>query len=141
MATTERISPSLPDSTRNPEPPQGDRSERHSHVSLIWQAAIDKYYEELRKGGVRGPNIDQDLRSVHSPDELLQQIQCLMPMDPETGSANWMGSLRFSRRLKPILLNLNDFAAVIASVLGTNSQVADVIWGSIRLIVKVESDL
>ena len=139
MATTERISPSLLDSTRNPEPPQDDYSEHHSHVSLIWQAAIDKYYEELRKGGVKGPNIDRELWSVHSPDDLFQQIQCLMPMDPETGSATWMGSLRFSRRLKPILLNLNDFAAIITSILGTNGQVTDVIWGSIRLIVKVES--
>ena len=99
-------------------------------------AAIDKYYEELRRGGVKGLNIDQDLWRVYSPDDLLQQIQNLTAVDPKTGSAKWVGSLR---RLKHILLKLNAFVAVIKQVLGMGSQVETVIWGSIRLIFKVGS--
>jgi hypothetical protein len=111
---------------------QGDR-DNSRHASPIWQAAIDKYYEKLRRGGVKGPTIDADLWSVHSPEELLQQIHDLAPADAHA-SANWM---RLLRRLEPILLNLNDFAAVITVALGMNGQVAAIIWGSIRLILKV----
>ncbi|KAA8650150.1 uncharacterized protein ATNIH1004_002831 [Aspergillus tanneri] len=109
---------------------RSSRNERY--VSPIWQAAIDKYFEELRKEGVKESAIDQDLWSIHSPNDLLQQIQDLAPMDTSL-SGSWMGSLR---RLEPILLSLNDFAAVITLALGMNGQVAAVIWGSIRLILK-----
>lgn len=104
------------------------------YISPIWQAAIDKYYEELRRGGVKGPTTDQDLWSVRTPDDLLQQIQDLAPIDSQS-SGSWVRSLR---RLEPIILNLNDFAAVITLALGMNGQVAAVIWGSIRLILKVD---
>lgn len=110
-----------------------EEASRECDASPIWQAAIDKYYEELRRGGVKGPSIDQDVWSVHSPDDLLQQIHDLVPADSPT-SGNWM---RHSRRLEPILLSLNDFAAVITLALGMNGQVAAVIWGSMRLILKV----
>ncbi|THC89935.1 hypothetical protein EYZ11_010600 [Aspergillus tanneri] len=85
---------------------RSSRNERY--VSPIWQAAIDKYFEELRKEGVKESAIDQDLWSIHSPNDLLQQIQDLAPMDTSL-SGSWMGSLR---RLEPILLSLNDFAAL-----------------------------
>lgn len=135
MAVTEQISSPV-DQTKPPQSPQDGHSERHFYVSPKWLAAIDKYYEELRRGGVKGLNIDQDLWSVYSPDNLLQQIQNLTAMDPETGSANWMGSLR---RLKHILINLNGFVAVIKQALGMNGQVEAVVWGSVRLIFKVGS--
>lgn len=121
-----KISSSLQDDHSN-----GRCNERHA--SPIWQAAIDKYYEELRQGGVKGSTIDEDLWSIHSSDELLQQIHGLAPADAHA-SGNWTRSLR---RLEPILLSLNDFAAVITLTLGMNGQVAAVIWGSMRLILKV----
>ena len=135
MTTTEQLSSSV-DQNKPPQSQQDGHSERHFYVSPKWLAAIDKYYEELRRGGVKGLNIDQDLWSVYSPDDLLQQIQNLTALDSETGSANWMGSLR---RLKHVLLNLNGFVAVIEEALGMDCQVGAVIWGSIRLIFKVGS--
>lgn len=91
--------------------------------------------KSLEEGGVKGPSIDQDVLSVHGPDDLLQQVHDLVPADSPT-FGNWTRNLR---RLQPILLSLNDFAAVItfASGMGVNSKVAAIIWGSIRLILKV----
>lgn len=107
--------------------------QKDHYRSPIWQAAIDRYYEELRKGGIRGPTIDHDVWSIHSPDDLLQQIHDIAPANSSVPS-QWAGNLR---RLEPILLSLNDFAAVITLALGMNGQVAAIIWGSMRLILKV----
>lgn len=112
---------------------QGD-ARKENYRSPIWQAAIDRYYEELRKGGVKGPTIDHDVWSIHSPDDLIQQINDFAPANSSV-SSQWVGTLR---RLEPILLSLNDFAAVITLALGMQGQVAAIIWGSIRLILKVE---
>ncbi|KAJ5706896.1 Tetratricopeptide-like helical [Penicillium malachiteum] len=103
-----------------------------SKASPIWQAAIDRYYDELRKGGVRAPAIDQDVWGIHSPDDLLKQIHDVAPAD-SNAAGTWK---RFLRRLEPILFNLNDFAAVLTLALGLNGQVAAIIWGSISLIMK-----
>lgn len=106
-----------------------------SNASPIWQAAIDRYYDELRKGGVRAPAIDQDVWGIHSPDDLLKQIHDVAPAD-----SNPVGTWkRFLRRLEPILFSLNDFAAVLTLALGLNGQVAAIIWGSISLIMKVRN--
>lgn len=106
-----------------------------SKASPIWQAAIDRYYDELKKGGVRAPAIDQDVWGIHSPDDLLKQIHDVAPADSHA-VGTWK---RFLRRLEPILFNLNDFAAVLTLALGLNGQVAAIIWGSISLIMKVRS--
>lgn len=90
------------------------------HTSPIWQAAIDGYYEELRKGGVRGPFIEHDIWGIHSPDDLLWQVQSIAPAGSQ-GFRNWKG---FLRRLEPILSSLNDFVAALTLPLGINSQVA-----------------
>src|SRR5437016_4002814 len=84
------------------------------HGSLIWQAAIDRYYEELRKGGIKGSSIDKDLWNIKTPNDLLGQIQALAPAEARV-SGTWTRQLR---RLEPVLLSLNDFAAVIACALG-----------------------
>lgn len=118
--------------SKAPSSLQGNYKDEH-HTRSIWQAAIDRYYAELRKGGVKGPAIDHDLWSIHSPDDLLQQINGLTPADSRT-AGSWIRSLG---RLKPILLSINDFVAVMTLSLGMNGQVAAVIWGSIRLIMKV----
>lgn len=119
-----------------PKTPHGIRGETQTenYRSPIWQAAIDRYYEELRKGGVKGPTIDHDVWSIHSPDDLIQQINDFAPAN-SSFSSQWVGTLR---RLEPILLSLNDFAAVITLALGMQGQVAAIIWGSMRLILKVE---
>lgn len=103
-----------------------------NHTSVIWQAAIDRYYAELRRGGVRGPVIDHDLWSIHSPGDLLKQIDSLAPPNSRT-AGSWTRSLR---RLE-VLLSINDFVAVFTLSLGVRGQVAAAIWGSIRLFMKV----
>jgi hypothetical protein len=101
--------------------------------SVIWQSAIQRYYDELKRGGIKGPVIDKDLWNIKSPMDLLEQVRNLEPLDSRTSRA-WLGSLR---RLEPILLSLNDFASVTAWALGMNGRVAAVVWGSIRLILNV----
>jgi len=96
--------------------------------SQIWQIAIQRYYEELRKGGYKGQAIDKDLWNIKNPVELLDQIKSL----PSSG--RWVDDLS---SLERILLSLSDFAAVTALALGMNGRVAALIWGSIRLLLKV----
>jgi hypothetical protein len=101
--------------------------------SVIWQNAIQRYYDELRRGGIKGPAIDKNLWNIKGPMELLEQVRNLEPPDSRA-SRTWLGSLR---RLEPILLGLNDFASVTAWALGMDGKVAAVVWGSIRLILNV----
>lgn len=109
-------------------PPKGLKED-----SQVWQNAIHKYYDELGKGGIKGPAIDKDLWNIKSPLDLLNQIRALEPADARA-SRVWLGGLR---RLETILLGLNDFAVVTAWALGMNGRVAAVVWGSIRLILSV----
>ena len=104
-----------------------------NHASRIWQNAIDRYYDELKKGGIKAPSIDKDLWNISSPEQLTQQVQSMVPTDAQL-SGTWANIMK---RLEPILLSLNDFAAVVAWALGMNGKVAAIIWGSIRLILKV----
>ena len=57
----------------------------------------------------------------------------MVPADAQL-AGTWVNIMK---RLEPILLSLNDFAAVVAWALGMNGKVAAIIWGSIRLILKV----
>jgi hypothetical protein len=107
--------------------------EPRSLTSPIWHAAIEKYYAELSKGGIKTSVIDKDLWNIRSPDDLLSQIEALVPAQA-IESKTWTKVLH---QLQPILLGLNDFTALIAWTLGMNGRVAAVIWGSIRLIIKV----
>ena len=114
--------------TRDEDPsalPSGD--------SPVWQAAVQKYYTQLAKGGIKGPAIDKDLWKIKSPTDLLEEIRALQPQTTGLPRA-WTGSLK---RLEPILLSLNDFVMVTAWALGMNGRVSAVIWGSIRLILNV----
>jgi hypothetical protein len=116
-----------------PITPERQNSLISKEESAIWQNAIQRYYDELRRGGIKGPAIDKDLWNIKSPMDLLEQVRNLEPPDSRT-SRTWLGSLR---RLEPILLGLNDFASVTAWALGMNGKVAAVVWGSIRLILNV----
>ncbi|KAH0545465.1 hypothetical protein FGG08_000466 [Glutinoglossum americanum] len=119
--------------TEPPAPPQGYPPQSSTKHSQIWQNAIQRYYDELGKGGIRGPAIEKDLWGIKSPVELLDQIKDLEPSDSRSSGA-WVGSLR---RLETVLLSLNDFAAVTAWALGMNGRVGAVVWGSIRLILNL----
>lgn len=112
--------------TRNAEEPQ-------SPTSTLWQAAIEKHYSELAKFGIKASVVDKDLWNTQSPDELIAQINAVGPV-PTMHSNTWTKALN---QLQPILLGFNDFATVTARVMGTNGKVAAMLWGSIRLIIKV----
>ena len=115
----------------NPDSPK----ESSSPTSSIWQAAIEKYYGELAKGGVKAAMIDKELWNIQSPDELIAQIEALTPVQ-NVKSNTW---IKYMAQLQPIILGINDFAALAALVFGMNGKVAAVLWGSIRLIIKVRS--
>ncbi|KAK7743150.1 hypothetical protein SLS53_004235 [Cytospora paraplurivora] len=99
--------------------------------SPIWQAALDRYFAELRRGGVKEALIEKDLWNVEDADDLLAQVSALAPT--ETASP-WTRSVA---QLKPILLGFSDFAAITAWAMGMDGRVAAVIWGSIRLMIKL----
>lgn len=99
--------------------------------SPIWQAALDRYFAELRRRGVKESIIERDLWNVEDADDLLAQVTALAP---DETAAGWTRCLA---QLKPILLGLSDFAAVTAWAMGMDGRVAAVIWGSMRLIIKV----
>jgi hypothetical protein len=107
--------------------------EARSPTNPVWQAAIEKYYGELAKGGIKASMIDKDLWDVRGPDELIAQIEALVPIQA-VQSNTWSKALS---RLQPIVLGLNDFVAVTAWAVGMNGKLAAVLWGSIRLIIKV----
>lgn len=104
--------------------------------SQIWRLAIRKYYSELEKGGIKGPALDKDLWNINTPMDLINQIKAL-ESSQSLVSRSWFGSLKLSSRLETVLLSLNDFAAVTAWALGMNGKLATLVWGSIRLILKL----
>ena len=100
----------------------------------IWQAAINKYYKQLEEGGMkRTPAIDKDLWEIESLNVLIDEIRAIALQESQI-SRVWTTVLP---KLEPVLLGLNDFAAVVAWSLGMNGRVAALLWGSIRLILKV----
>ncbi len=109
--------------------------EATQRVHLVWQAAIDKYYKQLEEGGMkRTPAIDKDLWEIESPTALVNEIQEMVPNESHISQA-WTTVLP---KLQPVILGLNDFAAIIAWSLGLNGRVAALLWGSMRLILKVK---
>ena len=120
-ARSGRSRPATAKSTKQrPDSPFSSQEE-----SLIWRNAIERYYEELGRGGIKGPAIDKDLWSIKSPMDLLEEVKNLEPADSRASGA-WLGSLH---RLEPILLSLNDFVSVTAWALGMNGKVAAVVLG------------
>jgi hypothetical protein len=108
--------------------------ETNEPVRPIWQAAIDQYYKQLEEGGMkRTPTIDKDVWGIESPNVLIDEIQEMVTKEPQI-SKIWTTLLL---KLEPLLLAFNGFAAVIAWSLGMNGRVAALLWGSIRLILKV----
>jgi hypothetical protein len=104
-----------------------------SPTSPLWQEAIRNYYAELAKGGIRASAIDKDLWKTETPEELIAHIET-------EGGAKAAGSASWSRALtqvKPVLLGLNDFVALSSWLMGVNAKVAVVLWGSVKLIIKV----
>ncbi|KAF2267608.1 TPR-like protein [Lojkania enalia] len=81
----------------------------------------------------RTSTIERDMLETESPQTLIDEVQGLAPRESQMSKV-WTTVLP---KLKPILLGLNNFAAVIAWSLGMNGRVAAIIWGSMRLILKV----
>ncbi len=106
--------------------------DQHATPSPIWLAALNRYYAELNKGGLKHSVIEKDLWNIESPGDLLAQIETLAPIEARTKT--WTGVIT---QLEAVLLGLNDFAAIVSWSLGMNGKVAAVLWGSIRLIIKV----
>jgi hypothetical protein len=120
-----------PGGGKTPEPSGPSRS--GSQSSPIWEAAIHRYYVEMENGGIKSPALDRTLWDIESPKALLDEIQKMVPQESKVTRV-WTTVLP---RLEPVLLSLNDFAAVIAWSLGMNGRVAAVMWGSMRLLLKV----
>lgn len=118
---------------------KADSAEQRSGLpqedSQIWRQAIRKYYSELEKGGIKGPALDKDLWNINNPMDLINQIKAL-ESSQSLVSRSWFG-LKLSNRLETVLLSLDDFAAVTAWALGMNGKLATLVWGSIRLILKL----
>jgi hypothetical protein len=108
--------------------------ETNEPVRPIWQAAIDQYYKQLEEEGMkRTPTIDKDVWGIKSPNVLIDEIQEMVTQEPQI-SKIWTTLLL---KLEPLLLALNDFVAVIAWSLGMDGRVAALLWGSMKLILKV----
>ncbi len=43
--------------------------------SQIWHDAVQRYYDELKKGGIKGPAIDKNLWNIKSHVDLLEEIR------------------------------------------------------------------
>ena len=105
MSSSARVKPV---DTRASTPSSGGGS--RSPINPVWQAAIEKYYGELAKGGIKASMIDKDLWDVRGPDELITQIEALVPMQA-VQSNTWAKAMS---RLQPVVLSLNDFVALTA---------------------------
>lgn len=104
-----------------------------STQSPVWQAAIDRYYEKLRQKGIKRSVIDHDVWSIHTLEDLLQQMRDFVPANSYFYS-QWIENVH---RLIPIFLRLDDLASVVALALGMHDHVAAIIWGSMKVILKV----
>lgn len=122
-----------PKSSDNRTSPPSNGAVPETSTSSVWQATIEKYYGELAKGGMKTSVIDKDLWDIRSPEELITQIEAFVPMQA-VQSNRWAEAIS---RLHSIVFGLNDFVAFTTWAIGMNGKVAGVLWGSIRLIVKV----
>lgn len=108
-------------------------AEPQADSSPIWKTALERYFAETRKGGIKDAAIENHLWTVQTPEDLLNGIEAIVPPNTEP-SISWARALK---ELKPVLLGLSDFAAIIAWAFGMDGKVAVLLWGSIRLILMV----
>ncbi|KAH9433926.1 hypothetical protein MCOR02_005961 [Pyricularia oryzae] len=106
-------------------------AEPQADSSPIWKTALERYFAETRKGGIKDAAIENHLWTVQTPEDLLNGIEAIVPPNTEP-SISWARALK---ELKPVLLGLSDFAAIIAWAFGMDGKVAVLLWGSIRLIL------
>jgi len=100
-----------------------------------WQAALDRYYIQLDQVGLKKTSIiEKDLWAAEGPNDLIEDIRRMTPQGLQVSKA-WISAIL---RLEPVLLDLNDFATVVAQSLGMAGRVATLLWGSLRLIMKVK---
>ena len=99
----------------------------HRDQSELWNKALDKYREELKDGD----DFEENLY-VNSMEELIGQVRAM-----DVQNARVAKTISSLNRLEPMLMNLNDFSAVIALFLGANVKGAALVWGSLRIILSV----
>lgn len=106
-------------------------AEPQALASPIWKTALERYFAETRKGGIKNAVIENHLWTVHTPENLFNGIEVIVPPNTEP-SISWA---RVLKKLKPGMLGLNLFAAIIIRAFGMEGKVAALLWGSIRLIL------
>jgi hypothetical protein len=102
-------------------------SQSQAQSRKIWKTALQKYYDELAKGGCKFHALNKDLWSIKDPEELLSRVRSI----PGYGRAQEHDVLG------EVLQKLSDFAAVVALASEMDDQVAAVLWGSIRILLVV----
>lgn len=102
-------------------------------TSPVWQSALDRYYREVQKGGMKESAFGKDFWDLTSPEALIEQITAVPPEETlkNASQASWL------MQLKPVLLGFNDFIAIVSLSLGMDGRAAALLWGSIRMIIKV----
>ncbi|QBZ58416.1 hypothetical protein PoMZ_03368, partial [Pyricularia oryzae] len=111
-------------------------AEPQADASPIWKTALERYFAETRKGGIKDAAIENHLWTVQTPEDLLNGIEAIVPPNTEP-SISWARALK---ELKPGMLGLSLFAAIIVWAFGMEGKVAVLLWGSIRLILMTEID-
>ncbi|KAH9428730.1 hypothetical protein MCOR02_011275 [Pyricularia oryzae] len=112
-------------------------AEPQADASPIWKTALERYFAETRKGGIKDAAIENHLWTVQTPEDLLNGIEAIVPPNTEP-SISWARALK---ELKPGMLGLSLFAAIIVWAFGMEGKVAVLLWGSIRLILMAKSCL
>ncbi|ELQ32324.1 hypothetical protein OOU_Y34scaffold01189g6 [Pyricularia oryzae Y34] len=93
-------------------------AEPQADSSPIWKTALERYFAETRKGGIKDAAIENHLWTVQTPEDLLNGIEAIVPPNTEP-SISWARALK---ELKPVLLGLSDFAAIIAWAFGMDGK-------------------
>ncbi|OAA60362.1 tpr repeat-containing protein [Niveomyces insectorum RCEF 264] len=110
----EKPAPPAPQSPHSPSSP--------SPTSAIWQSALQKYYDELARGGMKATAIDKDLWSMRDPEDLLAQINTLRPLPGKVAAVLW-GSIRLIIKFAhPVLPDLIQMLETLQSALPRMKQ-------------------
>jgi hypothetical protein len=92
---------------------------------LLLSKAFDRFRSELKDDG-------DFICDADNVEGLLNQVKAL----ESTVSRNSRMSTSL-KRLEPILSHINDFAAIIAVYSGANPKATGLVWGSLKVILKV----
>ena len=103
------------------------RSEPGHGNSSLWERAKQHYLMELQERN----DFDSVLETA-SWEMILVQTKAQSPSIAQNSSL-----LASVQRLEPALIQMNNFATIIAVLCGADAKTAALIWGSIRIILGV----